>query len=255
MISLKNANIKLLHNNDWLAYFRYNNQHLLKLDFSKNNELNKKEIELISPSIKAFQIGEGSKGIHLRKAVFDFSNKTNDLVYPEIMELFIKEETRHSQTLKKFMDIYQIPTNTYHVLDYIFCCLRKIFRLQGKIVVLVTAEIIALSYYSALSNATHSKLLKKICKQMLNDELMHVIFQSYTLFRISKTQKELQNKTIIFFRKILMDITLTIVWANYKKLFLKGNYPYNKFRKACFIYLQESIQIQKTGDFLNKVNL
>jgi len=106
---------------------------------------------------------------------------------------------------------------------------------------------IALSYYTALSNVTNSQLLKTICKQMLNDELKHVVLQSDTLHRISKNRNKFINGLIRKIRKIVMKITVFVVWNKYKKLFIKGNYTYKKFKMHSMEYLSESINIEKMG--------
>lgn len=249
-IQLNETNIKNLEQFNWIEYFKYNNAHLLFLDFSNNTELTNEEKEIITPSIRAFQIGEGSEGKHLIKTVEKFASKTHYAEYPEIMQWFIKEENRHSQTLKKFMEIYKIEAANNMAIDNIFRVLRKMFGLECEIIVLVTAEMIALSYYTALSNATNSKLLKTICKQMLNDELKHVVLQSTTLHRISEKRNKVSNAIIRLIRKILMRATLFVVWHKYKNVFLKGEYPYIKFKTDCLDYLKQSIEIEKTGQML-----
>ena len=60
-VQLAHTKIDNLEKFDWIEYFRYNNSHLLKLDFSDNRELTSEEKELITHSIRAFQIGEGSE--------------------------------------------------------------------------------------------------------------------------------------------------------------------------------------------------
>lgn len=164
------------------------------------------------------------------------------------MKWFILEENRHSQALKKYMDIYKIDSVKSMWLDNIFRILRKLMGLECEVIVLVTAEMIALSYYTALSNATNSNVLKTICKQMLNDELKHVILQSDTLHKISKMRNKVLNCIMRIIRKIIMRETCFVVWHKYKKLFVKGNYPYQKFKKHCLEYLQESIYIEKFGE-------
>ncbi len=244
---LKDAKVDHLRTFHWVEYFKYNNAHLLKLDFNSRSELSAEERKLIAPSIRAFQIGEGSDGKHLSKAVRKFAMQTGYKEYPEIMRWFVMEENRHSQTLKKSMEVHRIPTVSKLWIDDAFRMLRKLMGLECEVIILVTAEMIALSYYTALGNATNSPLLKTICKQMLNDELMHVILQSDTLFRISKTRCKPLNEFIRILRKVIMRITLMVVWAKYKDLFLKGGYTYPILKKHCLEYLDESIAIEKTG--------
>lgn len=248
MVNLKETKIDNLKEFNWNKYFEYNNSHLIKLDYSNNKELTEDEIKLITPSIKEFQIGEGSEGKHLKKVVEKFSKKTNNKDYIKQMDWFILEENRHSKTLKKYMEVYNIKSLEKTWIDSVFRILRKLMGLECEVVVLVTAEMIALSYYTALSNATDSKLLKDICSQMLHDELRHVVFQSYTLHKISKRRNKIINKIIRGIRKILMRITLIIVWFKYKKLFIKGNYSKKILKNDSLEYLKQSIKIEETGD-------
>ncbi len=244
---LKETKITNLEEFNWIEYFEYNNKNLLKLDYTNNKELTEEEINLIAPSIKAFQLGEGSQGKHLTKVVEEYAKKTNYKDYPEIMKWFIIEENRHSQTLKKFMEIYNIKPVQKLSVDNIFRILRKLMGIECEVIVLVTAEMVALSYYTALSNSTGSTLLKTICTQMLNDELKHVVLQSATLHRISKNRNKTTNNIIRFIRKILMNLTVFVVGHKFKNLFLKGGYSYKEFKNHCREYLEESISIEKTG--------
>lgn len=254
-ITLSETGIKNLAEFDWIKYFKYNNANLLKLDFNLTGELTREELAIISPSIRAFQIGEGSEGKHLRMAVKKFADRTHDLEYDEIMKWFILEENRHSQTLKKYMDIYGIKTANRIWIDTIFRALRKLMGLECEVTVLVTAEMIALSYYTALSNATQSKLLKTICAQMLNDELKHVVLQSHTLHKISKHRKSMLNRIARTLRNVIMKITCFVVWHKYKTLFITGQYPYQRFRTDCLAYLNESIYIERNGTILEETKL
>lgn len=245
---LNTTKIERLRDFNWIEYFKYNNSHLLKLDFTNNTELSNKEKNLITPSIKAFQIGEGSEGKHLTKVVEKFALKSNYKEYTEIMRWFIIEENRHSQTLKKYMEIYDIKPIKKLWIDNIFRILRKMMGLECEVIILVTAEMIALSYYTALANATNSVLLKTICTQMLNDELKHVVLQSDTLYRISKNRNKVINNLIRKIRKLVMRATVFTVWHKYKELFRQGNYTYEILKQHSMEYLKESIEIEKTGN-------
>lgn len=250
MVNLKETKIQDLEKFDWVAYFEYNNAHLLKLDYTKNQELTKEDIQCITPSIRSFQIGEGSDGKNLKKRVNSYVEKTKDISYQKAMDWFIVEENRHSQTLKKYMEIYHIQPLENIWIDKVFRMLRKLMGLECEVIVLVTAEMIALSYYTALSNSTNSDLLKTICKQMLQDELKHVVFQSYTLHKISRNRNKIFNTIVRAIRKSVMCVTLQVVWMKYKDLFIKGGYSKKQFKLDCISYLKQSIQIEKSGKLL-----
>lgn len=244
-VPLSAADIDDIKTFDWISYFEYNNSHLLKVDYTVCDELTKEEIELITPSIRAFQIGEGSEGKHLKKAVKKFAQKSGYPEYIKIMRWFIIEENRHSSTLAKYMKAYGIKRAEHLWIDNVFRFLRKLTGIGCEVVVLVTAEMIALSYYDALANATRSEQLKAICAQMLHDELMHVILQSDTLRRISQRRNNAVNYVVRILRKIIMKLTAFTVWYKYRRLFIKGGYSYNRFSRNCREYLRESISIEK----------
>lgn len=228
---------------EWLAYFQDNAAHLPHLDFTRKADLSEAEKSLITPSIRAFQLGEGSDGRCLLHAAEQFAAQTEYREYPEIMRYFIGEENRHSHTLKRYMALCGIEPAQRVWIDSMFRFLRKRMGLFSEVTVLVTAEIIALSYYKALSEATQSALLKNICAQMLYDELRHVVFQSATLFRLRKVRP----LVVPFLRRALMRVTAFVVWHSFRPLFLKGGYTRRCFFHHCMEYLTESIAIEKSG--------
>lgn len=246
-VPLSSAGVENAETFDWIAYFEYNNAHLLKIDYTVCNELTCDEIKLITPSIKAFQIGEGSEGKHLWKTVVKFSEKSGYTRYREIMRWFIIEENRHSNTIKRYMNAYGIPTAKHLWIDNVFRLMRKPMGIGCEVIVLVTAEMIALSYYDALAKATRSKQLKIICDQMLHDELRHVVLQSDTLRRLSQRRNKLTNQIVRAVRKILMRATAFVVWRKFRSLFVAGGYSYQDFRSNCKGYLKESMNIESAG--------
>lgn len=244
-VNLKETGIEDIKGFDWVEYFKYNNTHLIPLDYSLNNELNRGQKRLIFPSIKAFQIGEGSDGAHLTSVVKAFAEKTEYTEFPEIMKWFIVEENRHSQMLKAYLETYGEECEKSLWIDNIFRGLRKLMGIECEVIVLVTAEMIALSYYDALADATDSVLLKDICAQMLHDELMHIVLQSDTLNRISSDRAEFFNTISRAIRKILMSVTSSVVWKKYKDVFIKAEYTKKDFKENCRFYLNQSISMEK----------
>lgn len=83
---------------------------------------------------------------------------------------------------------------------------------------------------------------------MLQDELKHVVFQSYTLHKISRKRNQFVNNRIRSFRRFFMKVTSSIVFNKYKDVFLKGGYDKVKFKQEAISYLEQSIKIEKEGD-------
>lgn len=222
----------------WKAYFMQNAARRLVIPF-QDDKLTEKEKKLIFPSICKFERGEHSDGKHLEKVAGIFAKKINNKDYNDCIKLFIKEENVHSGYLELYMQHYNVHAKENIMLDNIFRRLRKLAGLQCEVIVLVTAEIIALSYYDALKDATRSHALKAICKQMLCDEIPHVMFQSYTL---SHFKNRFYTR---FIRVIFMEITSIAAWAGCYKVFVQAGWTFKKFICHNLYYLRQSMELSE----------
>ncbi len=166
---------------EWSAYFSHNDKRRLKIDFSQEENLPDTVKKRIFPSIREFQKGEGSDGRYLMEAAEVFADQRRIPEYKEAMRRFVREENRHSAYLREYMNFHHVGAKEKSLLDRVFRKLRRLGGLRCEVTVLVTAEMIALTYYDALARNTDSAALKSICGQMLRDEIPHVMFQSYTL--------------------------------------------------------------------------
>ncbi len=224
---------------DWISHFENNDMKRLKIDFSEEDPLSEKMKKLVFPSIRAFQKGEGSDGRLLMQTVEHYVRTGGPAEYTRAMQLFVKEENWHSAYLKAYMDHYGIEAAKKSALDTIFRKLRHLGGLKCEVTVLVTAEMIALTYYDALSKCTNSKVLKGICKQMLDDELPHIMFQSYTLSRLKP------NRIDMLLRSIIMNITLIFVWCAFHRVYQGGGYRFALFMKENNGYLRQSVYLSQ----------
>lgn len=222
---------------EWNAYFSGNDKQRLEIDFSKEKSLPKSLKKQIFPSIREFQKGEGSDGKYLMEAAEIFADKNRLPEYKKAMERFVKEENWHSSYLKKYMDFHHVNAKEKSFLDRVFRKLRRLGGLKCEVTVLVTAEMIALTYYDALAQNTDSFALKSICKQMLHDEIPHVMFQSYTL---SHFRNNVSDK---FIRIALMEATLLFVWGAFRNVYRAGGYDFGMFIKENMGYLRQSIEL------------
>ena len=225
---------------DWLVHFKENDKQRLQIDFSEEPVLTEAQRKLIFKSIKAFQMGEHSDGVYLAELAKKFAKEYNEPSYPETMNLFIKEENFHSAYLAWYLKHHNEPKAKKNKLDKIFRNLRHDGKVFTEIAVLVTAETIALSYYSALGNVADeigSKDLRAICNQMLHDELPHIVFQTYTLSRFGNKRR------VRFFRRFVMECTTMAVYMMYGKLLKAGGYDYKKFHGDNVAYLKQSFRM------------
>ncbi|MCI8360343.1 MAG: hypothetical protein HFE86_03290 [Clostridiales bacterium] len=241
MVEFVNAPMKAFSYSQWVSHFAGNDKRRLQIDFSQEKGLSDAERRLIFPSIRAFQKGEGSDGAYLMQTVERYVQKGGEAAYAEAMRWFIKEENWHSAYLKSFMRFYQVAGAKRSFLDKVFRRLRKCGGLKCEVTILVTAEMIALTYYDALASCTDSPALKSVCRQMLEDEVPHILFQSCTLRRLKR------RRTDPLVRRAVMDITALAVWLAFHKVFQTGGYGFGRFWRENRGYLQQSVRLVQGG--------
>lgn len=239
MVILTDSKMNQFDYKDWSRYFTANHRRRLKIDFSEEQGLTEEERRLIFPSIRAFQKGEGSDGRHLLDAAKAFAKETGNPEYEEAMSWFVKEENWHSAYLRRYMNFYQVKPAEKSFLDHMFRRLRQVGGLKCEVTILVTAEMIALTYYDALGKCTDSPALKSICGQMLHDELPHISFQSYTL-------SHFKNSLVDRWMRIgLMEVTLLLVWGAFHRVYEAGGYSFRRYLKENLGYLRQSLYLSE----------
>ena len=171
---------------DWIRYFEQNQWP--EFPFAESPLLNPAERDLITKSLRQFQLGEGAGGRTLRRLGAQFAQASGEAGYPRSLELFIAEEQRHSAMLGKFLDREGIARQRQDAADCLFRRVRKLWNHECMLMVLVSAECVAVPYYSALHDATTSPLLRALCRQILRDEAMHLNYQGQTLAKLANAR-------------------------------------------------------------------
>lgn len=235
MVDIVHSNRNQRNYSGWLAYFKENDGRRLQIDFSGERDMPEWERRLIFPSIRAFQKGEGSDGAYLLRAADSFARRCGVPAYSITMRLFVREENCHSAYLREFMKHYGVRPIRKSFLDACFRRLRRLGGIRCEVTVLVTAEMIALTYYDALAACTSSPALKRICAQMLHDELPHVMFQSYTLSHFSN------GRLARLLRRAFMAAALLAVWCAFHRVYLAGGYSLRRYWAENMGYLEQSL--------------
>jgi hypothetical protein len=128
-------------------------------------------------SIARFELGESGDGARLRR----LARATGSAAYARSIELFVAEEQAHARWLAPLRERFGGERLLWHWSDSAFVALRHVGGLRREICVLLTAELIALSYYRVLALAHEDPLLRATCRRILLDEVGHVAFHRATL--------------------------------------------------------------------------
>jgi hypothetical protein len=123
-------------------------------------------------SLQRFQVGESGDGAGLvRLAELDGAPH-----YAEAVRLFVAEEQEHARLLAAVLAAAGEPVLDGHWSERVFVGLRRALGLRLELVVLTTAEVVALRYYRALRDGGTDPLLVELGRRVLADEQHHVPF-------------------------------------------------------------------------------
>ena len=156
----------------WLNHFEHNRAHRRHIPWKDELNVSPGVIKPFIRSLQRFQIGESGEGRHLRAA----ANSTGDHDYIKAISLFIQEEQEHARLMAEILKRLNAPLLTSHWSDGCFVLLRRLFRLNEELMVLLTPEIVARRYFRMVHDAVGDPTVRAVCAQILHDEEGHVAF-------------------------------------------------------------------------------
>jgi rubrerythrin len=164
---------------NWLGYFEYNRVHRREVPWHKGVNVASRSRKMLIHSLQRFQVGESGEGRHLRKQ----AATTNDPVYMQTIDLFIKEEQEHARLMAEVLKQMEAPLIGHHWSDACFILLRRLFGLNQELLVLLMPEMIAKRYFRALRDGVDDPVVRAVCAQIVHDEEGHVAFHMEFLQR------------------------------------------------------------------------
>jgi hypothetical protein len=226
----------------WCGYYRRNAKALLPIPWEQGAELSPAERAAIAASLQDFQLGESSEGQNLVRAARAYAAQAGDEHYEEAVRLFIAEEQRHARDLGRFLTLAGIPLLNHTWRDAIFRWLRRLAGLELFLTVLVTAEMIGRIYYKALRKATGSLVLRRLCDQLLRDEIKHIRFHVERLALLRRNRPRWKVLLAQSWHGILFGGTSLMVWHGHRRALRAGGYGFGRFWRECWQVLNASLR-------------
>jgi hypothetical protein len=211
----------------WHRYFLSQTQEP-RFPWRTSDPLTPAEKRLAQYALQQFQLGEGSDGRGFLSRAESDSRVNTDPNFHSALRLFIAEEQRHSRWLGQFLDREEIPRIERSALDGVFRRLRKLAGLELCVMVLVTAEVLAIPFYQALRDATGCQLLKRLCERILCDEAAHLQFQATTLFALRRDYSTWRRAWHTLVHRAILHSTVAVVWIEFGDVFRAGGYSIAK---------------------------
>jgi hypothetical protein len=187
------------------------------------------ERRLLGDSLRQFQLGEGSDGCNLLRFARTFAARVGDADLPEAVAGLIAEEQRHSQWLGQVLRAHGEPLLGRHWVDGAFRRLRRTMGFGFEVAVLVSAEVVAVPYYTAVGRVTSLPSLRAICERVLQDEAFHLQFQAHNLSLVVRDRFGLRHA---LHRGLQMAIG-AVVWQQHGRVLAAGGYTFASFCQEC----------------------
>ena len=217
----------------WLNHFEHHAEHPRCVPAGLPDALSEEERRLIGGSLATFQLGERSEGATLLRAARGFAEAHQLPSLVRIMELFIREETRHAQLLGEFMRDHQLHARRSDWTDTVFRCVRRLAGLELYLHVLICAELIGTVYYRALEAATGCQRLKVLCRTLVADELAHVGFESQLLLGLRARRAPVMCVVARLVHRMLFVAAAGVVWLTHRRVLRHGGHDAPSFLRAC----------------------
>lgn len=175
--------------------------------------------EAVARSIERFELGESGDGANLKR----LAAETGEPTYLRSIELFVDEEGRHARWLGLLRERFGGTKLESHWSDAAFVALRHIGGLRREICVLLTAEVVALSYYRVLPLAYDDPVLAAACDRILRDERGHVAFHRATLgCEFATMPAPARTASVLTWRAFVATTAKVVAWDHREVLELAG---------------------------------
>jgi hypothetical protein len=240
-MSLAKPPVEFIGSVAWVQYFRFNAKTLLAIPWERGVFFADETRDAIASSLQEFQLGESSEGKHLIACARRHAADVGDFGYVEALGLFIAEEHRHARDLGRVLDLAGIGRVTHSWPDAVFRFMRRRAGLELSIVVLVTAEIIAKVYYAAVREATGAPVLRRLCDQILGDEVRHVHFQTERIAVMRRSRSGVAVGLCQFLHRVLLAGTCLVVWHKHGRALRAGGYGFRRFWRETWIEMADAL--------------
>ncbi len=173
----------------------------------------------LARSIERFELGESGDGERLRR----LAAQTGDAAYARAIELFVAEEGQHAKWLGILRERFGGVRLESHWSDRAFVLLRHVGGLRREICVLLTAELIALTYYRVVAQAYDDPVLEAACERILLDERGHVAFHRATLsIEFARMPAPARAAGVLSWRAFVAAVAAVVAWDHREVLALAG---------------------------------
>ena len=223
----------------WHEHYLSNARSLLDVPWRLGAHLADDERRVIARSLSAWQLGETSDGRHLLAAARRYAERQDDPFFVAAVRLFIQEEQRHGADLGRFLDLAGIPRRNRDWGDTLFRAVRySIPSMEIWVTAVIMVETLALIYYRAVRDATGSRVLRRICDQILRDEVHHIRFQYERMAILHRRRPRLLLRATLRLQRLMFGAVALAVWAGHRRVLAAGGFDFRTYWRSAWMRMR-----------------
>ncbi len=228
--------LETLTSAQWHKHYANNAAARLDVPWDRGAGITAREKRALGKSLQAWQLGETSDGRHLMKAARRYAARQRDPFFPEAVKLFIQEEQRHGADLGRFLDLAGIPRIRRNWGDALFrACRYAVPSMEVWVTLVIMVETLALIFYRAVRDATGSPVLRRICDQILRDEVHHIRFQYERLAILHRRRPPLLLRATLRLHRVLFAAVALAVWAGHRHALAAGGFDFRTYWRSAWM--------------------
>lgn len=161
----------------WRQHFEQNAARPVPVVVDATKGLSDDQVRELGLTLARFQLGETGEG-RIAHEIRKFDDPAIDDDYCEALGLFVREEGRHARILGRCVRSLGGPRLSGTWTEGLFRHARGLAGVRLKLIVLLSAEVIAVGFYGDIVDALPEGTLRDAMVQIVNDEDAHMAFHN-----------------------------------------------------------------------------
>lgn len=128
-------------------------------------------------SLAIFQVGEADEG-RIARQIRRYRGPGITTAYGDALGLFVAEEARHARIIAALVTALDAPQLSKAWSDTLFTALRRLMGIRFKLLVLMAAEVVGLSFYQVIARRLAPGPFSAVLEQICEDESDHLLFHA-----------------------------------------------------------------------------
>lgn len=202
--------------NYWIEHFHRNAQDRPEPDWqAPAADIAPHVMKKLVKSLQQFQLGDGGGPAYL----IAWNHRellASDAGLKELVDLWFKEEERHSALLGGALKRFGVPEIRSHWSFSLFCGVRKIMGVQFELYALLLTEITSHVYYKMMHRHCPDIGVRQMCALINRDEAGHIAFHRARLAAEAERDGRSYGRLWELFFRLRGLAAGTVLWVNHR---------------------------------------